>query len=134
VIAVLPHISASRKSKSGREAYLDTLEGAAKQVRGKPFNFAWVQGGDQPAFEDGFELTLGYPTLVAINLDRQRNVVQRQAFTAAAIGEFLQGVLQGREPTVGFDAFPQDPDGDSVGRRGRRGRGDRHVNELECAQ
>lgn len=105
VIAVLPHISESRKS--GREAYLDTIEKAAKQVRGKPFKFAWVQGGDQPAFEDRFELTFGYPSLVAINLDRQRYVVQRGAFTSAAIGEFLQGVLQGREPTVGFDAFPK---------------------------
>ncbi|RLN96413.1 hypothetical protein BBJ28_00020473 [Nothophytophthora sp. Chile5] len=104
VIGVLPHITES--GKSGREGYLSTLEEAAKLVRGKPFKFGWMQGGDQLDFESRFELTFGYPSLVAINLDRKRYVVQRGAFTAAAIGEFLQGVLQGREATVGFDELP----------------------------
>lgn len=105
VIGVLPHITESRKS--GRDAYLRTLEDAAKLVRGKPFKFGWIQGGDQLAFENRFELTFGYPSVVAINVDRKRYVVQRGAFTTEAIGEFLQGVLQGREATVGYDEFPE---------------------------
>ncbi|KAF1773915.1 Thioredoxin, conserved site [Phytophthora cactorum] len=105
VISVLPHITEG--GKSAREGYINTLEEAAKLVRGKPFKFGWMQGGDQLDFENRFELTFGYPSLVAINLDRKRYVVQRGAFTAEAIAEFLQGVIQGRESTVGFDELPK---------------------------
>ncbi|KAF4316567.1 hypothetical protein G195_009730 [Phytophthora kernoviae 00238/432] len=104
IISVLPHITEG--GKSGRENYLSTLEEAAKVVRGKPFRFGWMQGGDQLAFENQFELTFGYPSLVAISLDRKRYVVQRGAFTTEAISEFLLGVMQGRESTVGFDELP----------------------------
>lgn len=106
VIAVLPPLSES--GKAGREAYLTTLADAAKRVRGKPFKFAWLEGGAaQRAFETRFELTFGYPSVVAVNLARQRYVVQRGAFSAPAIGAFLEGVLQGKEATVGYDAFPE---------------------------
>ncbi|KAI9895723.1 hypothetical protein PsorP6_003741 [Peronosclerospora sorghi] len=105
VIGVLPHITEG--GKSARESYLNTLQEAAKLVRGKPFKFGWIQGGDQPDFENHFELTFGYPSLVAINLDRKRYIVQRGAFTAEAISEFLQGVMQGRESTVGFKELPE---------------------------
>ncbi|KAG7392062.1 hypothetical protein PHYBOEH_006503 [Phytophthora boehmeriae] len=104
IISVLPHITES--GKSGRDNYLNTLEEAAKTVRGKPFRFGWMQGGDQLAFENQFELTFGYPAVVAINLERKRYVVQRGAYTVDAISEFLQGVMQGRESTVGFDELP----------------------------
>ncbi|KAL4169626.1 hypothetical protein KRP22_010544 [Phytophthora ramorum] len=105
IISVLPHITEG--GKGAREGYISTLEEAAKLVRGKPFKFGWMQGGDQLDFENRFELTFGYPSLVAINLDRKRYVVQRGAFAAEAIGEFLQGVMQGRESTVGFDELPE---------------------------
>ncbi|KAF1332073.1 Protein disulfide-isomerase domain, partial [Globisporangium splendens] len=105
VLAVLPHLTES--GKAGREAYLSTLGDAAKLVRGKPFKFGWIQGGDQVAFENQFDLTFGYPSVVAINLDRKRFVVQRGAFSSDAIASFLQGVLQGKETTTGFDEFPK---------------------------
>ncbi|DBA00750.1 TPA: hypothetical protein N0F65_001221 [Lagenidium giganteum] len=105
VIGFLPHITES--GKSGREDYLKVLEDAAKLVRGKPFKFAWMQGGDQPDLENRFELTFGYPSLLAINLDRQRYVVQRGAFTSDAIASFLETVLHGQEATLGFDEFPK---------------------------
>ncbi|CAI5736632.1 unnamed protein product [Peronospora destructor] len=104
VISVLPPITEG--GKSARDGYIKTLEEAAELVRGKPFKFGWMQGGDQFDFENRFELTFGYPSLVAINLDRKRYVVQRGAFTAEAISEFLQGIMQGRESTVGFDELP----------------------------
>ncbi|KAJ0409169.1 hypothetical protein ATCC90586_010250 [Pythium insidiosum] len=104
VIGVLPHITES--GKAGRESYLKTLEDSAKQVRGKPFKFGWIQGGDQPDFEQQFELTFGYPSLVAVNLDRKRYVVQRGAFSADSIASFLQRVLTGGEATARFSALP----------------------------
>uniref|UniRef100_A0AAV1TCQ0 Thioredoxin domain-containing protein n=1 Tax=Peronospora matthiolae TaxID=2874970 RepID=A0AAV1TCQ0_9STRA len=104
VISVLPHITEG--GKRARDGFIKTLEDAVKLVLGKPFKFGWMQGGDQPEFENRFELTFGYPSLVAINLDRKRYVVQRGAFTAEAISEFLQDVMQGRESTVGFDELP----------------------------
>jgi protein disulfide-isomerase A6 len=58
-------------------------------------------------FENQFDLTFGYPSVVAINLDRKRFVVQRGAFSSNAIASFLQGVLQGKEATTGFDEFPK---------------------------
>lgn len=105
VLSFLPNLIDSHKS--GREEYLKTLEDAAKQVRGKPFRFGWVQGGDQLDVENKFGLTFGYPSVLAINLDKQRYVVQRGAFGADAIAEFLQGVLSGKEATSKFDAVPE---------------------------
>ncbi|TMW68720.1 hypothetical protein Poli38472_006188 [Pythium oligandrum] len=104
VIGVLPHITDG--GKAAREGYLNTLEEAAKKVRGKPFKFGWIQGGDQPAFENQFELTFGYPSLVAVNVDRKRYIVQRGSFSADSIANFLQGVLVGREASSGFSEFP----------------------------
>jgi protein disulfide-isomerase A6 len=104
VIGLLPHITES--GKAGREAYLTTLEETAKQVRGKPFKFAWIQGGDQPELESQFELTFGYPSLVAVSLDRNRYVVQRGSFSSDSIASFLEGMLHGKHATVGFEALP----------------------------
>jgi protein disulfide-isomerase A6 len=105
VIGFLPHITES--GKSGREDYLKILEEAMKLVRGKPFKFGWIQGGDQRALEDAFGLTFGFPSVLAVHLDRQRYVVQRGAFSAEAIATFLGDVLIGKEATSRFDAFPK---------------------------
>ncbi|TDH65249.1 uncharacterized protein CCR75_009048 [Bremia lactucae] len=105
VISILPHITEG--GKKARENHLNTLQEAAKLVRGKPFRFGWMQGGEQLEFENRFELTFGYPSLVAINLERKRYVVQRGAFTAETIGQFLERVIQGRESTVSFDLMPE---------------------------
>ncbi|CAH0517886.1 unnamed protein product [Peronospora belbahrii] len=105
VIGLLPHITEG--GKSARDGYLNTLKEAAKLMRGKPFKFGWMQGGDQVDFENRFELTFGYPSLVAINLDRKRFVVQRGAFIAEAISEFLQSIMQGRVSTVSFGELPE---------------------------
>ncbi|OQS01926.1 disulfide-isomerase [Thraustotheca clavata] len=105
VVAFLPHLVES--GKAGREAYLDQVEGAAKLVRGKPFRFAWVQGGDQLAFEEKFELTFGYPSVLAINLDKQRYSVMRAAFDSSSIASFLDGIFSGRQPTFPYDSLPK---------------------------
>lgn len=117
VIGFLPHITET--GKDGREQYLKVLEDAAKQVRGKPFRFGWIQGGDQPELESRFEMTFGYPSLLALNLARKRYVVQRGSFAADAVANFLENVLHGQEATVQFDEFPRmtsvDPwDGEDV--------------------
>jgi protein disulfide-isomerase A6 len=105
VLAVLPHIMDS--GKDGRENYLAKVEDAAKLVRGKPFRFAWLQGGDQVALEAQFELTFGYPSVLAISLEKNRYVVMRAAFDATSIASFLQDIFSGRQVTLPFDALPK---------------------------
>ncbi|EQC37366.1 hypothetical protein SDRG_05583 [Saprolegnia diclina VS20] len=105
VLAFLPHIIDG--GKAGREAYLAQVESAAKLVRGKPFRFAWVQGGDQAALEDAFGLTFGYPAVLAINLDKQRYSVMRAAFDATSIASYLEGIFSGRQSTFPYEALPK---------------------------
>ncbi|KAL0587064.1 hypothetical protein ABG067_003404 [Albugo candida] len=104
VIAFLPHITEG--GKAVRESYINVLQEASKLVRGKPFRFGWIQGGDQPEIERAFELSFGFPSLVAVSFDRKRYVVQRGAFSAPDIADFLHGLLHGRESTTAFEEFP----------------------------
>ncbi|OQR87228.1 disulfide-isomerase [Achlya hypogyna] len=105
VLAFLPHIIDG--GKAARESYLAQVEGAAKLVRGKPFRFAWVQGGDQPGLEAAFELTFGYPTVLAINLEKQRYAVMHGAFDSTSIASYLDGIFTGRQATFPYEALPK---------------------------
>ncbi|KDO29489.1 hypothetical protein SPRG_06029 [Saprolegnia parasitica CBS 223.65] len=105
VLALLPHIIDG--GKAGREAYLAQVESAAKLVRGKPFRFAWVQGGNQAALEEAFGLTFGYPSVLAINLDKQRYSVMHAAFDSTSIASYLEGIFSGRQSTFPYETLPQ---------------------------
>ncbi|ETW06795.1 protein disulfide-isomerase domain [Aphanomyces invadans] len=104
VVAVLPHIFDS--GAKGRTDYLSQVEGAAKLVRGKPFRFSWVQGGDQNKLEQAFDLTFGYPAVVAISLDKQRYSVMRAAFDSKSIATFLEDIFSGKQSTYPYDNLP----------------------------
>ncbi|RHY55903.1 hypothetical protein DYB26_000147 [Aphanomyces astaci] len=104
VVALLPHIIDS--GAKGRTDYLSQVEGAAKLVRGKPFRFSWVQGGDQSKLEHAFDLSFGYPAVVAISLDKQRYSVMRAAFDSKSIATFLEGIFSGKEATYPYDKLP----------------------------
>nr|CCA14124.1 disulfideisomerase putative [Albugo laibachii Nc14] len=104
VIAFLPHITDG--GKTARENYINVLQEVSKLVRGKPFRFGWIQGGDQPEMELGFELSFGFPSLIAVSLERKRYVVQRGAFAAPDIADFLDGLLHGRESTTAYKELP----------------------------
>ncbi|CAK4662850.1 unnamed protein product [Aphanomyces euteiches] len=104
VVALLPHIIDS--GAAGRESYLKEVDGAAKLVRGKPFRFSWVQGGDQDKLESAFDLTFGYPALVAISLDKQRYSVMRGAFDSKSIATYLEGIFSGKQATYPYEALP----------------------------
>ncbi|KAF0682671.1 Aste57867_25230 [Aphanomyces stellatus] len=104
VISVLPHVIDG--GAAARNAYLKEIEGAAKLVRGKPFRFGWVQGGDQSKLEAAFDLTFGYPAVVAISLDKQRFSVMRAAFDSKSIAAYLDGIFSGKQGTYPYDALP----------------------------
>lgn len=98
VIAFLPHILDSKTS--GRLSYLDQLEKAAGTVRGKPFKFGWIQANDQPNIESALELSFGFPSVVAVNLAKERYAVQRGAFSSSSIKSFLNGLVSGSQRTL----------------------------------
>ncbi|CAM9164583.1 unnamed protein product [Chrysoparadoxa australica] len=69
VIAVLPDITES--GKAGREAYLEVLQRAYKKVPSSHFSILWSEASAQEALEEVLGLTFGYPTAVAISLEKE---------------------------------------------------------------
>merc|ERR1711920_32933 len=105
VVSFLPHISNSQKS--GRDRYLNVIEKVAKSSRGKPFRFGWIQASDQPAWEQEFGLTFGFPSVVALSLDKGRYIVQRGSFTESSIMKFLNGIMSGSERPMPYSKLPK---------------------------
>eukprot|EP00993_Chasmostoma_nieuportense_P002502 NODE_3292_length_994_cov_55.693195_g3146_i0.p1 GENE.NODE_3292_length_994_cov_55.693195_g3146_i0~~NODE_3292_length_994_cov_55.693195_g3146_i0.p1 ORF type:complete len:304 (+),score=55.67 NODE_3292_length_994_cov_55.693195_g3146_i0:59-913(+) len=106
VVAVLPHLIDG--GVAARNAYLDTVQQVAKNFRGKPLHFTWMQAGRQPKFETAFDLGgSGYPSLVAISKSKLRFLVHRRAFTVKDLTSTLKSLISGRGlPTVAFAALP----------------------------
>jgi len=105
VLAALPHILDS--GKAGREEYLERLVQVAKKVRGKPFSFFWFEGTAQPAAEEAYGLTFGFPALVAVSAEKGAYAVQRGAFSADGIVSFLNGILSGSQKTTALSSLPK---------------------------
>mmetsp|Transcript_16952 Transcript_16952/g.22406 ORF Transcript_16952/g.22406 Transcript_16952/m.22406 type:complete len:438 (+) Transcript_16952:85-1398(+) len=105
VLAALPHLMDS--GKAGREDYINTIIEVAKKMRGKPFSFFWFEGGAQSELESTFELTFGFPALVAVSQEKGAYAVQRGAFSASGIASFLNGVMIGSQKTTPAPSFPR---------------------------
>jgi len=105
VLAALPNLLDSMKA--GREAYIQTLIDVTKKMRGQPFSFFWYEGGAQPKVESAFELTFGFPALVAVSKEKSAFAVQRGAFSVAGIASFLRGLPIGQTPTVPIAQLPK---------------------------
>jgi len=73
---------------------------ATKHAR-RPFSYVWIEAGSQPDLEN--ELLQGntfYPATVALNLKKNRFSPMVGSFTVEAVGDFLLGLLSGKESTV----------------------------------
>jgi len=98
VLAALPHILDS--SASGRNKYRDTLTAIQKRFRGSAFNFLWFEGSSQPDLEKEFDLTFGFPALVALSYDKQAYAVLRGSFQEKSVVSFLHAITSGRQSTT----------------------------------
>jgi protein disulfide-isomerase A6 len=102
-IAFLPDILDS--GAKGRNKYVDSLKGASKRTRGFAFEFLWTQGGEQRKFEDAFNMSFGYPKLVAIHAEKKAFAVMVGAFDENNIVRFVNQLKSGK---VNTKALPGD--------------------------
>eukprot|EP01004_Peranema_trichophorum_P004150 NODE_3091_length_1426_cov_103.910207_g2685_i0.p1 GENE.NODE_3091_length_1426_cov_103.910207_g2685_i0~~NODE_3091_length_1426_cov_103.910207_g2685_i0.p1 ORF type:complete len:430 (-),score=98.38 NODE_3091_length_1426_cov_103.910207_g2685_i0:135-1373(-) len=105
VVGVLPHLIDG--GAKARLEYIEVLKEAAKQVRGKPINIVWVQGGVQEKFESTYRMNFGYPALVVISEPKKRYFVHKGSFTSKSIASTLKDVLSGRQRTQEVRELPK---------------------------
>ena len=106
VMAALPHILDT--GADGRNKYRDLLAGVAKSFKGVgAFSFLWFEGGSQPGLEKTFDLTFGFPALVAFSIDRKAFAVLHGSFSEKQISAFLHGITTGRQKTIQIDSIPE---------------------------
>ena len=103
IVAVLPPLVQS--GKNSRNNYLEMLGDAAKSVRGKPVRFGWMSGEVQPLFEKTFDLTFGYPALVAVHFSKGRYAVLRTSYSAKGIKKFMDGIFSGKTKTMPYETL-----------------------------
>ena len=96
LLAFFPHIYDS--SASERNGYIDVLKESAKSNRIHPLNFFWSQGGDQLALEEALNLGSGYPSLVAVSLNKKKYGIFRSSFSKKNIDSFINALVLGKEP------------------------------------
>mmetsp|Transcript_7570 Transcript_7570/g.9894 ORF Transcript_7570/g.9894 Transcript_7570/m.9894 type:complete len:481 (-) Transcript_7570:164-1606(-) len=106
VIAALPHILDS--GADGRNKYRDLVSSVSKSFKGiGAFSFMWFEGGSQPGLLKAFDLTFGFPALVAFSMDRQAFAVFHGSFSEKKISAFLHGITTGRQKTTQIDSVPE---------------------------
>jgi protein disulfide-isomerase A6 len=94
VVMFVPHILDSLAS--GRNGYLDTLAALAKEFRGKPLSFVWLEGGAQPELENALGVTSSYPTLSILSTEKKIGATQKLSWSLKNCKSFLNAVLSGR--------------------------------------
>jgi len=107
VLAALPHILDS--GAEGRNKYRDLLATVSKSFKGTgAFSFLWFEGGGvQPGLEKAFDLTFGFPALIAFSMDRKAFAVLHGAFAEKQISGFLHSITTGRQATIKMDDIPK---------------------------
>merc|ERR1712046_94772 len=104
IIAVLPHLYDT--GASGRQNFIEIISTVAKSMRTLAA-FVWVQGGNQEKLEDAFQMSAGYPALVAINKDRKRFAVHKGAFSVDGIAKSMRSMQTGRLATTTYTELPK---------------------------
>lgn len=98
VVMFVPHILDS--GAKGREGYLKTLAELAKELRGKPFSFAWSEGGAQTDLENTLGINAIYPSLAVLSAEKKIFAVQKLSWSKKNLSAFLNGVVSGSERTT----------------------------------
>ena len=79
VVTFMPNIYDS--STEERNGYLDLLMKVAKHQRKQPFEFFWLQSGDQLDLERKLNLGFGYPAIIAISPAKSVFATMRGSFS-----------------------------------------------------
>jgi len=104
LIAFLPHIYDS--SSEERNRFIETFQELSKSNRNNPVRFLWAQGSDHLGFEEALVLGSGYPSLVAISVNKQKYAPLRASFNKKSIDSFISGLLTGKEPLFNLPKLP----------------------------
>mmetsp|Transcript_16020 Transcript_16020/g.23773 ORF Transcript_16020/g.23773 Transcript_16020/m.23773 type:complete len:436 (+) Transcript_16020:16-1323(+) len=104
VIAALPHISEG--GKDSRNAYINTIIGAAKKMKSTLFSYLWTEAGAQVNLEEAFGLSFGFPAVIALSKEKGVYAMHVGAFDEDHVASFLRGILTGATKTSSFAKFP----------------------------
>jgi len=94
-VAFLPHIYDS--SVEERNNYIETLQELAKSNRANPVTFIWAQGGDYYDIEESLGLASGYPSLVAISVNKMKYAHLAGSFSKKNVDTFVKSLIAGKQ-------------------------------------
>ena len=94
ILTFLPNIYDSNAHE--RNGYLSTVTSVAKKNRRHPFQFFWLQAGDQLDIERDWNLGFGFPAVVAISPSKNKIAIMKAAFDEEKFGGFLSDLISGR--------------------------------------
>jgi protein disulfide-isomerase A6 len=103
ILAILPHLADA--SVEARKRHLGLVQSVANRF--PSVSFLWSEGTAQPALEESFGLTFGFPAVVAYTVDRQAYAVMRGSFSEKSLTSFLHSITAGRIATQPLPSTPR---------------------------
>jgi len=104
-IAFLPHIYDS--SVEERNNYIEVLQDLAKANRANPVTFLWAQGGDYYPIEESMGLASGYPSLVAISVNKMKYAQLAGSFSKKNADAFVKSLIAGKQGLFNLREVPK---------------------------
>jgi len=93
-----------------RNKYIKVLKEQADKFKKNPWGWLWAEAGEQPKFEEAFEVGgFGYPAMIAVNTRKLKYSTMTGSFGKDGISEFLRDLSYGRGKTSSIrnSAFPE---------------------------
>ena len=94
VLAFLPHILDA--TAAGRNKSLAVLSKSATAFAARPWGWAWLEGGAQPALEATLGVA-GYPAVSLVNAKKGVASTMKSSFSEANLKEYLNALPGARE-------------------------------------
>jgi len=94
ILSFLPNIYDSNANE--RNGYLQSIATVAKRNRRHPFQFFWLQAGDQMDTERQLNLGFGFPAVVAISPNKSKFAILKGSFSEEKLGDFLSDLMSGK--------------------------------------
>ena len=104
-LAFLPHIYDS--SVEERTNYIEVLQELSKSNRANPVAFLWAQGGDYYPIEESLGLASGYPSLVAISVNKMKYAQLAGSFSKKNVDTFVKSLIAGKQGLFNLREVPK---------------------------